>query len=222
VTRHYEFELNYEGAVTGWSTDAFVRARTVADTDGSMTVPGDDTLVRAVDTVMLPPLLSLYTDTGTFTVTSTLTVQEGDSSTFQVSKLYTEPQAPGPGSDADFPAWFAENGWAQYVYVKYADGYSPTGSGSCTPGTDCVSVYVWDDSASPPGSTVTRSDAFGAVAMSGELVGTQGLDQATPAGAGFDGRNALSGPPLEVERRRPVAGFNDQVRLTACVSGACR
>ena len=40
----------------------------------------------------------------------------------------------------ELPAWFLKNRWHQLIYVAYADGFKPSGSGSCTPGTDCLEI----------------------------------------------------------------------------------
>jgi len=40
----------------------------------------------------------------------------------------------------ELPAWFLKNRWHQLIYVAYADGFKPSGSGSCTSGTDCLEI----------------------------------------------------------------------------------
>jgi hypothetical protein len=42
--------------------------------------------------------------------------------------------------DDELPSWFLKNRWHQLIYVAYADGFKPSGSGSCTTGSDCLEI----------------------------------------------------------------------------------
>ena len=40
----------------------------------------------------------------------------------------------------ELPGWFVANNWQRLLYVAYSGDYVPGGSGSCTPGTDCLDI----------------------------------------------------------------------------------
>jgi hypothetical protein len=215
VNRYYEFELNYEGAMTvPAGTDADLRVRTVQDTDGSMTISADDTVVKVVDTVAFPADPPVIPAAGVITFTTELRVSDGDTSTFIAGNLYTEPQSPGVGDPTDLPRWFADNHWARFIAISYAPGFAPNGTMNCTAGTDCITVAVRD-------GAVSVNDARAVVVMSNTLQAGQDRSQATPGGAGFEEDNADANP-LTAERKEPGATFNDHLRIVSCQTGACR
>ena len=43
-------------------------------------------------------------------------------------------------ADDELPQWFVENNWQRLIYAGYSSDYQPGGSGSCTPGTDCLDI----------------------------------------------------------------------------------
>lgn len=43
-------------------------------------------------------------------------------------------------SDNELPDWFVTNDWYRLLYVAYSSDFEPGGSGSCTAGTDCLSI----------------------------------------------------------------------------------
>ena len=44
--------------------------------------------------------------------------------------------------DGFLPRWFIRNRWHEYVFVSYADGFSPTNANDCSAGTDCITVNI--------------------------------------------------------------------------------
>jgi hypothetical protein len=43
-------------------------------------------------------------------------------------------------SNRELPDWFVKNDWYRLLYVAYSSDFEPGGSGSCTAGTDCLSI----------------------------------------------------------------------------------
>ena len=208
VTREVEFDLNFDGDSVTYGSDARVRVRTVSDVDGVMTVVGPDTLITVTDTVVWAAVPPFFFDTGTIRITWTLRIKDGDSSQVTAGNVYTEIQSPGPGGPEDLPRWFADNQWARFIQVAYAPAFAPTGGGTCTAGSDCLSLAV-----NGIAGAETRAEA--AVAVSGALIGTQTRSGATPTAAGFEDGNA-DADPLSVERKPRSATFNDRVTLVDC------
>jgi hypothetical protein len=105
--------------------------------------------------------------------------------------------------DGFLPRWFIRNRWQEYVFVSYADGFSPDHADDCTTGTDCITVSI-------PG--VTSQDNRHAVAVvAGEQLA--GQDRATlPVALAdyFEDDNAVPGT-LVFDRTETDAAFNDQL-----------
>jgi hypothetical protein len=215
VIRTYAFDLNFAPSAVTFGSNANVRVRGAADTNGRMTITeGRKSVISITDTVVHDPSPPDFSDRGSVAMSWTLTIADGDRSTIDARNVYTEIQAPGAGGPEDLPAWFVENEWYRYLLVSYPAAMGPTGSGACTPTTECVSVAVNDVEG-------TVDDAWAVVVSSGVLLPGQSRAGSTPALAGFEEDNA-DGDGLTAERKRAGAAFNDHVTLVECASGPCR
>jgi len=131
--RRYRFDLRYTGSGAPVTDVAGAgKARTVSLSPGipSYGTVGTGTTVTITDV-----------DSGGNTLaTAVLTVPAtGIDGTIVTASIHYDFD-PGRDAPEELPAWFFKNDWHHLVYVAEASGYAPDGGGSCTPGTDCLTV----------------------------------------------------------------------------------
>jgi len=94
--------------------------------------------------------------------------------------------------------------------VSYAANFIPTGTGTCTAGTDCLNLLVT--------SNPSRNDVESVVLGSGVAVTGQTRAAGSALSQFFEGINANGND--SVERKISLSTFNDYVRLVSCAPPA--
>ena len=109
-------------------------------------------------------------------------------------------------SDAELPDWFVTNDWYRLLYVAYSSDFEPGGSGSCTAGTDCLSIQ----------GNMNANDKDAVVLSAGtELDSALCPDTSTQNRARgricdyFEGENAVTGD--DMFRKDKTDTFNDKI-----------
>jgi hypothetical protein len=79
-----------------------------------------------------------YDDSGNVIASATVTVPTAGTAngSMKVSGLDYYLRVAGD----ELPEWFVDNNWQRLLYTAYSSDYVPGGSGSCTPGTDCLYI----------------------------------------------------------------------------------
>ncbi len=214
VNRTVVLNLHYTGTNFNTSNTDGARTREVqSPSGGPIQTKLDPSDLLAADT----PTIVTVTDTvedpfslgWTHFVSWTMTVNNGDDADFNTTGIYAEPQSGGilPG---DLPAWFATNNWGPYLYINYAANLIPTGTGTCTAGTDCINLSVSD--------TASRNDVEAVVLSAGVALTGQTRAAGSALNQFFEEDNANGND--NVERKAGTTGFNDFLRLIACDPGA--
>lgn len=203
----------------------------------SFTTSGERKRSVLADNVTLPVESAPYTvkiqdkDTlGISLATSTIKVDATGSGTLDVTDMDFNLMADGT-SGAELPAWFTSNDWQRFMYVAVAPGLGPNGSGSCTPGMDCLTLNKNTGLAqTPPGAiTVVRNDVQALVIATGAALTTSDLTQDRTVGCAntgcvakllpeyLEGENAVTTDNVFYEGI-PTSSFNDQVRIVSCAT----
>lgn len=109
-------------------------------------------------------------------------------------------------TDNGLPSWFVDNRWHQLVYVAYGSAYGPGGAGSCTAGTDCLTLTV-----QMPATSYNDKQAL--VMSAGMPLGTQDrtLGQIDSY---YEAENAVEGDDV-FEKGEITTSFNDQIAIIA-------
>jgi len=201
--RRYDFRLDYTGSGTA-VTDASGsgKARDVVLTNGAV---GINTTISITD----------LDEFGNTLGTATLTVPAtGINGSITATSIHYDFDTRRIASD-ELPAWFFNNNWHHLIYVAEANGYQPSGGGTCTAGTDCLNLA----------GTIPGNDIQALVVSAGPEFSDPPLSQ-DRAGDGalsdyFELDNASSGD--DQFTRVDTAGvappfsatLNDQIRIVA-------
>lgn len=103
---------------------------------------------------------------------------------------------------AELPPWFIKNKWHRLVYIAYAAGFAPGGSGRCDAGVDCLAVQ-------------TRTDAAEALVISAGMALAH-QQRADGSGADYyENENATPGAGEVFTSARRSETFNDQIVVVA-------
>jgi hypothetical protein len=144
--RRYTFDLQLSGSYTTLA-DAGRRTRTVVDT----TLKGDATnpFVTLEDTDEDGNVL------GRTTVTVPVSGASGNITVSNIDFQWYEDDGDdddGDGNDHDgdidgieLPSWFIANRWHELIYISYSSELEPGGTGTCTSGVDCLTLWIDKD-----------------------------------------------------------------------------
>ncbi len=186
--RQYELNLRYKASSTTDTYSSGVRTR---DLTLSGTLPAQiQPLVKIIDTLRTGESVSTQV-----TIPDATPLPTG-------SLAVTGIQYDLSVDNNDLPGWFVENDWHRLVYFAIAAPLSPGGIGTCTAGTNCLTV---DGRAANDGT----NDSI--VISMGRALGN--LDRTTGAiGEFLEGDNASSGDDsYEVDTDSTT--YNDQIRI---------
>jgi type II secretory pathway pseudopilin PulG len=206
VSRTTEVQLSFRGVSSAISSNSGARARDVDS--GATLVPSavPRTKVTVTDTVEVPAVAPVAAWTAE--VERELDAQSGDQVNFVVTGLYYEPRSDGSLA-GDLPDWFSDQRWGPYVYVSYANNFLPAEAGSCTAGTDCLSLVV-------SGGPVASNVAAIALAAGAELA-ANAPPRSPATGAAetsfFEDDNADADDSFDSKVRS--ATFDDRARIVA-------
>ena len=157
-------------------------------------------------TTPLIPVVTIrdYDDSGAVVASATVSVPTASTAngSIKVSGLDYYLRVAGD----ELPEWFVDNNWHRLLYVAYSGDYVPGGSGSCTPGTDCLDIQ----------GRMNVNDRQAVVLSAGmELSGVTCPDaSAQDRTRGrvcdyFEGENASSGD--DIFRKDKTDTFNDRI-----------
>jgi hypothetical protein len=121
------------------------------------------------------------------------------------------------GTTNALPTWFIPNRWQRTMYVAEAAGFVPGGAGTCTPGTDCLTVTNTDTGANQNSMQAIVISAGSALSTQDRSIGCQPtscnvdllqkyLENQNPNTAGGDAR---------FKTGSATSSFNDQIRVVA-------
>lgn len=105
-------------------------------------------------------------------------------------------------STNDIPDWFLRNKWYQLIYVAYSSGFVPGAAGSCTAGTDCLTLT---------GAGLPNDNKDAIVIIAGNQLATQNRSSAN-IGDYYELQNASSGDDT-FQHDTISTTYNDQDRL---------
>ncbi len=136
--REYTFDLRFGGSMVTASTGE-TRTRTVCRGYGADCATGPAVANMSGDNTVKTVIISDYDASST--LLGRAHVKSPSSGTPQSSLRVSGLNYQLADDVAnELPPWFLKNRWYQLLYVAYADGFKPSGSGSCTAGTDCLEI----------------------------------------------------------------------------------
>jgi len=146
--REYTFNLRLSGDIASTYSGG-VRIRTICRGYGSnCTVPAE-TIFRGNGLTELVTVNDYRLD-GTLLGSARLTVPAAGSPQSSVRISGLDYQL----SETEFPDWFLSNRWHQLLYMAYSSELGPGGSGSCTPGGNCLQMLQGNTSLDDRGALI--------------------------------------------------------------------
>ncbi len=204
-TREYQLQIRYRGiATTTYSGGE--RLRTVTTTAGTITAPVEAALGTT-------PVIHIIDRDATNNVLADTTVSISDKVTGTMSTSGIRYPLLTDGTTNALPAWFVPNRWQRTMYAAEATGFAPGGAGTCTAGTDCLTVTHTDTGR-------VQNDVQAIVVSAGPALSTQDRslgcspDCATLMQKYFEGQNFTTGDD-NFQTGSATSSFNDQIRVIA-------
>nr|VFK63529.1 MAG: hypothetical protein BECKTC1821F_GA0114240_10985 [Candidatus Kentron sp. TC] len=116
----------------------------------------------------------------------------------------------------DFPDWFFDNDWRNFIYMAASSAHLPGGKGDCSLNDDCLTLKT-----AGLGGTTVRADVEALLISAGSRTDGPNCRRVRPSSNPdryFEGENAPSTDNATFERRherRSDACFRDQVKVVA-------
>ena len=211
VDRTFTISMAFEGTSGAPGSDNGARVRNVNSGLSHKSYPNASaaSIFRVQDSIPGAPNIS---------VTRVLTINDGDAGTVDVAGIYLEPTAGGMQT-FDLPAWFSDQGWQQYVLVKYAgkELADPLIAPPCSAGADCLQVDV-------ESAIAVQNDVRAIVVGAGWQLGEQDRIDSPSIDDYFENTNA--NPAASTVQRGAwcqaapcwsATPFNDQIRIVETV-----
>ena len=207
--RHWEFKVRMAGTPTLGNVAAGVRQRSVCQGfDSDCTTMSAASLYLADNT---NPVIGFtdYDSSANVLGSASVTVPaagaaQGSLLVEGLDLLFAE-DAEDATDDGFLPRWFIRNRWHEYVFVSYADGFSPDNFDDCTAGTDCLTVTA-------PSVTVQDNRHAVAIVAGAELAGQDRATVPVALADYFEDENADPDTGhLFFERADTDDTFNDQL-----------
>ena len=166
--RQWEFKVRMAGTPTLGNVAAGVRQRNICQGYDSDCATMSAASLHVADNTS--PVIS-FTDydssanvLGTASVTVPAAGAAQGSLLVEGMDLLFAQDAEDATDDGFLPRWFIRNRWHEYIFVSYAEGFSPDQAADCTAGTDCLTVTI-------PSVTVQDNRHAVAIVAGAELAG---------------------------------------------------
>jgi hypothetical protein len=126
--------------------------------------------------------------------------------TFTIPEVTVSALTSSSGADA---GWFITQQWYRQTYYAVAPGRLPGGSGTCTAGTNCLTV------SSLPSTYTSSNDKRAILILSGRPLGTSMTRPSSTLSDYLEGQNASPGDYVFEHRAGVATSINDRVIVIA-------